>query len=149
MVREVAASITEQERSLFQKMLASAEGRCQKLIDGSGEAVAYIQDGLHIYANQAYLSLMGFNELEELIDEPLLDRAVGDCAARLKSFLKEDEASDEFELETEGGDRIKVVISSSKATFDGEACLQLFVAPKQQNSAEIEEQLEFLSRRDL
>lgn len=149
LVREVAASITEQEKTLLQKMLASAEGRCQKLIDGSSEAVAYIQDGLHIYANQAYLSLMGFNELGELIDEPLLDRAVGDSAGRLKSFLKEDEANDEFELETEGGDRIKVIISSSKATFDGEACLQLFVAQKQQNSAEIEEQLEFLSRRDL
>lgn len=149
LVREVAASITEQERTLFQKKLASAELRCQKLIDGSNEAVAYIQDGLHIYANQAYLGLMGFNSLEELIDEPLLDRAVGDSAARLKAFLKEEEASDEFELETEGGDRIKVIITSSRATFDGESCLQLFVAPKQQNSAEIEEQLEFLSRRDL
>lgn len=149
LVREVAAAITEQEKNLLQKMLASAEGRCQKLIDGSSEAVAYIQDGLHIYANQAYLSLMGFNELSELIDEPLLDRAIGESAGRLKSFLKEDEASDEFELQTEGGDRIKVTISSSKATFDGETCLQLFVAQKQQNSAEIEEQLEFLSRRDL
>lgn len=149
LVREVVAAIAEQEKTLFQKMLASAEWRCQKLIDGSSEAVAYIQDGLHIYANQAYLSLMGFNELGELIDEPLLDRAVGESAGRLKSFLKEDEASDEFELKTEGGDRIKVIISSSKATFDGEACLQLFVSQKQQNSAEIEEQLEFLSRRDL
>lgn len=149
LVREVAASITTQENMLLQKKLANAEWRCQKLIDGSNEAVAYIQDGLHIYANRAYLNLMGFDELSDLIDEPLLDRAIGDSAGRLKTFLKEDEASDEFELETEGGDRIKVIITSSKATFDGEVCLQLFVAQKQQNSAEIEEQLEFLSRRDL
>lgn len=149
LLREVAVSIIAQENTILQKKLASAEWRCQKLIDGSSEAVAYIQDGLHIYANQAYLQLMGFNELAELIDEPLLDRAVGDSAGRLKTFLKEDDASDEFELQTEGGDRIKVIISSSKATFDGEPCQQLFVAPKQQNSAEVEEQLEFFSRRDL
>ncbi|MHB8920164.1 MAG: EAL domain-containing protein [Halothiobacillus sp.] len=149
LIREVMASMVMQEKNLLKKQLMSAEQRCQKLIDGSSEAVAYIQDGLHIYANQSYLDLMGFTEINDLIDEPLLDRAIGESAARLKNFLKDEEGTDEFELRTEGGDHIKVIISSSKASFDGEACLQLFVARKQQNSVEVEEQLEFLARRDL
>ncbi len=149
LIREVMAAMTMQEKILLKKQLAGSELRCQKLIDGSSEAVAYIQDGLHIYANKAYLDLMGYEQLDDLIDEPLLDRALGDSAARLKNFLKEEEGSEEFELKTEGGDHIKVIISSSQASFDGEACLQLFVARKQQSSVEVEEQLEFLARRDL
>lgn len=149
LIREVVASFNEQDRKQLKQKLEGAEQRCQKLIDGSSEAVAYIQDGVHIYANRAYLDLMGFTELGDLIEEPLLDRAVGESAARLKNFLKEDQASEEFELSTEGGDRVKAIISSSRASFAGEECLQLFVARKQQNSAEVEEQLEFLARRDL
>ncbi|MDA3877945.1 MAG: EAL domain-containing protein [Halothiobacillus sp.] len=149
LLREVVAALSEQNRKFFKQKLENAEQRCQKLIDGSGEAVAYIQDGVHIYANRAYLDLMGFAELGDLMDEPLLDHAVGESAARLKSFLKEDQSTDEFELSTEGGDRVKVIISSSRASFAGEECLQLFVSRKQQNSAEVEEQLEFLARRDL
>lgn len=149
LIREVVASISEQNRKLFKKKLDNAEQRCQKLIDGSSEAVAYIQDGVHIYANRAYLDLLGFAELGDLMEEPLLDRAVGDSATRLKNFLKEDQANEEFELSTEGGDRIKVIISSSRASFAGEECLQIFMTRKQQNSAEVEEQLEFLARRDI
>lgn len=149
LIREVVAAQSEQNQKLFKKKLESAELRCQKLIDGSSEAVAYIQDGLHIYANRAYLDLLGFTELGDLLEETLLDRAVGDSAGRLKNFLKEDQASDEFELSTEGGDRVKVIISSTRASFEGEECLQLFVSRKQQSSAEVEEQLEFLARRDL
>lgn len=149
LLRELVAAQTAEDANAFRRQLASAEMRCQKLIDGSSEAVAYLQDGLHIYGNRAYLDLMGFNALEDLVEEPLLDRAIGESAARLKSFLREEEGTDEFELRTEGGDQIKVIISSSKATFDGEACLQLFFSRKQQSSAEIEEQLEFFARRDL
>ncbi len=149
LIREVAAAMTLREKNALKKQLAGAELRCQKLIDGSSEAVAYIQDGLHIYANRAYLDLMGFSELDDLIDEPLLDRAMGDSAARLKNFLKDSQSAEEFELKTEGGDQIKVVISASEASFDGEACLQLFVARKQSGATEVEEQLEYLARRDL
>lgn len=149
LLRELVAAQTAEDADAYRRQLASAEMRCQKLIDGSSEAVAYLQDGLHIYGNRAYLDLMGFNALEDLVEEPLLDRAIGDSAARLKSFLREEEGTDEFELRTEGGDKIKLIISSSKATFDGESCLQLFFARKQQTSAEVEEQLEFFARRDL
>ena len=149
LLRELVAAQTAEDAASYRRQLASAEMRCQKLIDGSSEAVAYLQDGLHIYGNRAYLDLMGFNALEDLLEEPLLDRAIGESAARLKAFLREEEGVDEFELRTEGGDKVKVIISSSRATFDGESCLQLFFSRKQQNSAEVEEQLEFFARRDL
>ncbi|WP_407275037.1 EAL domain-containing protein [Halothiobacillus sp. DCM-1] len=149
LLRTLVAAQTAEAAESYRKQLASAEMRCQKLIDGSSEAVAYLQDGLHIYGNRAYLDLMGFDSLDDLLEEPLLDRAIGESAGRLKTFLREEEGTDEFELRTEGGDKIKVIIASSRATFDGEACLQLFFSRKQNTSAEVEEQLEFFARRDL
>ncbi len=150
LVREVCAVQERRRMNQFEQLLGGAESRCQKLIDGSSEAVAYIQDGLHVYANVAYLGLLGYNELEDLVDEPLLDLAAGDSAAELKQFLKHggEEQNGEFDLRTVGGDQIKVSISATPATFDGESCLQLFVTRLRDESA-ISDQLEYFARRDL
>jgi len=149
LIREVAATQDRRQLGQLGQMLGSAELRCQKLIDGSSEAVAYIQDGLHIYANEAYLGLLGYHQIDDLIDEPLLDLAVDESAKRLKTFLKQGgEQSEEFELRTVGGDQIKVTISATPATFDGENCLQLFVTRVHDESA-LEDQLEYFARRDL
>ena len=43
-----------------------SEWRCQNLLSGSKDAVAYVHQGMHIYANQAYLELLGISDFDDL-----------------------------------------------------------------------------------
>jgi len=149
LLRAVEVALLYQDREQKRGQLGKSELRCQKLIDGSSEAVAYIQDGLHIYANQTYLDLLGFASVDELLDEPILDLAVGDSAKRLKGFLKTEDVEDTFTLRTGSGHDIDVRVHSTAASFDGEPCLQIFASQVKENVADISEQLEYFARRDL
>ena len=149
LMRAVATGLLHKDRENKAAQLAKSELRCQKLIDGSSEAVAYIQDGLHIYANRAYLDLLGFESIDDLLEEPILDLAAGDAAQRLKAFLKTEDAEDTFTLRTSGGHEIDVKVSSTAASFDGEPCLQIFASRVKEDVGDISEQLEYFARRDL
>ncbi|MGC9456141.1 MAG: EAL domain-containing protein [Halothiobacillaceae bacterium] len=147
-LREVEAAQTIRALDETRHLLRGAEGRCQKLIDGSSEPVAYVLDGLHIYANQAYLDLLECASLAQLEDEPLLDHVVHDELDRLRQFLREDEASESFTLVTREGNHVQAQLSSIRASYEGEECLQIF-AKQQVNQEGLEQQMQFLSQRDL
>ena len=149
LMRAVATALLYKDRESKAAQLAKSELRCQKLIDGSAEAVAYIQDGLHIYANRAYLDLLGFDSIDDLLEEPILDLAAGDSVKDLKAFLKTEGAEDTFTLRTNGGHEIEVKLHSTAASFDGEPCLQIFASQVKQDVGDISDQLEYFARRDL
>src|SRR5690554_847676 len=48
------------------RSLADIEDRYTLLLDSSSEAIAYLHEGLHIYANRAYLELFDFEDFEDL-----------------------------------------------------------------------------------
>ncbi|HER33845.1 MAG TPA: PAS domain-containing protein, partial [Halothiobacillaceae bacterium] len=147
--RAVAVGLLYKDRDYKAAQLAKSELRCQKLIDGSAEPVAYIQDGLHIYANRAYLDLLGFESIDELLEEPILDLAIGESAGRLKAFLKKEEGEETFTMRAGGGHEIDVMVNSTAASFDGEPCLQIFASQVKEATDDISDQLEYFARRDL
>jgi PAS domain-containing protein len=44
-------------------MLVESEKRNRALIESSKDAIAYIHEGMHIYANQSYLELFGYDDM--------------------------------------------------------------------------------------
>jgi len=58
--------INELENSLSEK-----EIRCIDLTEDCRSAIAYIHDGIHIYANRSYCNLLGLDGDDEIIGEPL------------------------------------------------------------------------------
>jgi diguanylate cyclase (GGDEF)-like protein len=61
--------INELERTLREK-----EARCTDLTEDCRNAIAYIHEGIHIYANHSYCKLLGFDNDDEIIGTPLLNR---------------------------------------------------------------------------
>ena len=43
-----------------------SEKRCQHLLSNSKDAVAYVHEGMHIFANQVYMDLFGNTDFDEL-----------------------------------------------------------------------------------
>lgn len=137
-----------------EKLLHETEKRTRNLIDSSRDAIAYVHDGAHIYANNSYLKMFGYNDLEDIEGMPILDMVSNDHHAKLKEFLRgyakgqiTDDNLDVTGQHTEGN-TFDITMEFSNASMEGESCSQIIIRD-QANSKELEKQLNVLSKQDL
>jgi len=135
--------------------LREVEKRCHSLLDNSRDAIAYVHEGMHIYANKAYLERFGFESMDDIEGMPLLNMAAPQDQAKLKEFLRnyQKHGDQEQELEitmlaNDDGRELHVVMTFSPASIDGEPCTQILVR-SQGAPAELVQQLDSLSKQDL
>jgi diguanylate cyclase (GGDEF)-like protein len=119
--------------------LKESERRAQQLLNTSRDAIAYIHEGMHVYANTSYLERFGFNAMEELEGLPVLDLVTGEDQKRLKGFLraynKGEQEGNYVELTvqpTPADEPSSIIMYFAEATWDGEACTQIHIPEQQQ-----------------
>ncbi len=145
-----------EQRKLRKKaelLLAEAEKRCNLLLDSSQDAIAYIHDGMHIYANQAYVELFGFEDPDELLCMPVMDMIAGKDHENFKNFLRQyakNPSHNQFAANgiNGSGEEFESVITLSNATYDNESCTQFLVKSRSDN-AELEAKVAELSAQDV
>ena len=131
------------------------ERRCDMLIDSSRDPIAYIHEGMHIRANQAYLEMFGYESFDDIEGMSLLDlvapRHVADFKALLKRLSKGEPPPPRYELtarDIEGND-FPAVMEFTAAHYDGEPCQQVvFRRQAADADPELARQLEELKQRD-
>ena len=133
--------------------LREAEKRCQLLLDSSVDAITYVHDGMHIYANRAYVELFGYSDADDLAGMPMIDLIQGGDQAAFKDFLKTYQSSEgHADLQCTGvrddGSQFRARMTFSPATYDGEPCTQVVIRTETDN-AELEEKLREISSQDL
>ena len=152
--RELANLFERRNRRSLAGYLRDAEQRCHLLLESSKDAIAYINDGMHVYANQSYMELLGYEDPDDLLAVPILDTLTSESQAEFKKFMKAQregkETADSLAATIERADSetVDVSIEISSATYDGEPCIQIVARP-QQNSAELEERLKEISSKDV
>lgn len=152
--RELAALDERRQRRALESHLREAEQRCQLLLESSKDAIAYINDGMHIYANQSYMDFLGYDDIDELICIPLLDTLATESQGPYKEFMKafaevpKDGATLASVAKRSDDHQMNIVMTASSATYDGEPCTQIVIQPEQ-NDAELEEKLRKISSQDL
>ncbi len=114
------------------RALEEAERRCQLLLSNSETAIAYVHEGMHIHANEDYLSLFGFSDADDLLGLPLLDLVASECAddfkAKMKAFrASETELTFAFTGCSTNGDPVIGELTLSNAEYEGESCTQVMV----------------------
>lgn len=134
-------------------VLSEAEQRASILIKNSKSAVAYLDQGIHIFANDAYLDLFGFNSTEELMGFPVIDLiSGGENISAFKQFLKRfdkgnrDEVEFSFESKRKDGSTFESTLQLAAATFDGEPVTQIII--QQNDSANSEEMAKALAEAE-
>ncbi|WP_372964362.1 EAL domain-containing protein [Marinobacter sp.] len=152
--RELAALYERRKRRVLESYLREAEQRCQLLLESSKDAIAYINDGMHIYANQSYMEFLGYEDIDDLICIPVLDTLTPESQEKYKEFMKAfaEEGKDGMTLNCTArrsdDHELSVTMSVSAATYDSEACTQIVLQPEH-NDAELEEKLKQISSQDL
>jgi len=139
----------------LEAQMRETQRRCDMLIDSSREPIAYIHEGMHIRANQAYLEMFGYDAFEDIEGMSLLDLvAPGDVTAfkaLLKSLSKGEDAPPRYELTAHDaeGNEFPAVMEFTAAQYQGEACQQvIFRHQAAEVDPELAREVEELRQRD-
>ena len=79
---------TRKRGQSFEIRFKESENRSQALLENIQEALAYIHEGVHIYANPAYLRLFGYGSKEDLANIQLVHMVPPGYRDALKSVLR-------------------------------------------------------------
>lgn len=150
--RELLAVTAQRNGTIHENRYQESERRCMALLDSSREAIAYVHDGMHIYANCTYLELFGYGEPDEVEGVPILDLVSSDDISTFKEFIRqlkdsEDEQSIEINSMRSDGRPIDAMLLFSRAMFDGEDCHQVIVRDRSHRQ-DFETKLRELSELD-
>ncbi len=122
--------------------LEELRARYNTLTETTSEAVAYIHQGMHIYANPAYLAMFGFEKAEDLEGLPFMDLVASDDRLKFKPVLHkldQEHTAEQIEIQcaSNDGSTFPAVISFAPTIMDGENCTQVIVGnPNAQMSLE-------------
>lgn len=134
-----------------EKNLAESERRCNLLLDSSMDAIAYIYDGMHIYLNQAYIDMFGYEDKADMEGLPIIDLVSADNPSDLKDLFKH---RVESSLACRGvradGSKFPILITTYPASYDGEECMQVIIREETSsvNSEALEEKIREMSSLD-
>lgn len=152
--REIAALETRRQLRHSENAMRETERRCHALLDSSRDAITYVHDGMHVYANSVYLEMFGLTSIEDVEGMPVMDMVAPDDHGKLKDFLRQHDKiqSGVAELEVKGmrpdGGMFNAMMEFSPASIDGEPCTQIIIRDQSINK-ELENKLKFLSKQDL
>lgn len=134
--------------------MRETERRCDALIASSRDPIAYIHEGMHIRANDAYLEMFGFESFDDVEGLSLLDlvapQYVADFKQLLKSLGKGEAVPPRMQLEarSQDGESFPAVLEFTTATYEGEACVQV-VFRRRESNPELVREVEDLRQRDM
>jgi diguanylate cyclase (GGDEF)-like protein/PAS domain S-box-containing protein len=144
---------TRRQFAKIRHVLAEAEQRANILIKNSKSAVAYIDEGIHIYANTPYLELFGFDNPEQIIGVPVIDLIEGgDSIQGFKKFLRRfdkgnrDQVEFDFESRHKDGSTFEAKLQLAAATYEGEPVTQIII--QRSNADDLAKQLAEAQRKD-
>tara|TARA_R110000772_G_scaffold196899_5_gene307652 strand:- start:5293 stop:7398 length:2106 start_codon:yes stop_codon:yes gene_type:complete len=118
------------------------EKRQQTLLNSTTQALAYIQEGMHLYCNESYAKLFAFPSQSSIEQTPLLDLFHNKSRTDLKKFLS-NKIEEEQSINLVIGDQhaknnemqYEVELTFLPISFNGQSCFQLIVKAATGNSA--------------
>ncbi len=153
-LREIRNLKQRRELREAEALLRESEKRCQVLLESAQDAIAYIQDGMHLFANDSYAETFGYEDVDDLLTMPLMDMVSSKDQGRFKVFLKDFKAgktrSGEFvcHMMKASNQEFETKMLFARATFEDEPCTQIIIRSNSGN-AELESKLKQISSQDL
>lgn len=150
---EFAALLARRSLRHLEASLRETERRCDALIASSRDPIAYVHEGMHIRANDAYLEMFGFEGFDEIEGLSVLDLIGAGHADDFKQLLKKLSKGESpprqmaLQAQRTDGSTFDAVMEFTQATYEGESCLQI-VFRQQTVDAEMVRELDTLRQRD-
>jgi diguanylate cyclase (GGDEF)-like protein/PAS domain S-box-containing protein len=144
------------ERALNQTLQSARDYRRQleTVLERSNDAIAQVQEGIVVDANDSWLEMFGISERLTVIGQPLMDLFDSTSHAALKGALTaclqgrwNDHVLGATALKAEGGTTsLEIVLSVGQ--FEGEPCVRLIVPATRRDEHQLADDLADAVRRD-
>lgn len=137
-----------QQRDRLQEL----EHRYDLLLDSARDAITYIHEGLHVYANRAYLEALHLQHPDEISGLSLLEMMKvekGNFKTILKNLSKGEFPAESLQVSVmrPDGSEFEAGLMFSAAKFNGEECIQMLVH-KMDATAELQAELDRMQITD-
>ncbi len=138
----------------IEAQMRETERRCDALIASSRDPIAYIHEGMHIRANEAYLDMFGYESFDDVEGISLLDMVapqhVEGFKQLLKSLSKGETPPPQYEVDArnQDGDIFPATMEFTAATYEGEHCIQVVFRRREEFDPELAREVEELRQRD-
>ncbi len=156
--REMSAHKDRKKMRRFKVSLNETEKRCSLLLNSSRDAIAYVSEGMHVYANKTYLDKFGYKDFDDFEGMTILDLVHPDNQNDFKEFLRSfsngNNEDSSIEIKMLGGEdnsqEFDATLDMTHATIDGEECIQIQIR-EQSNTQDhdLEKQITSLSQQDI
>lgn len=150
---EFAALLARRAVRHLEASLRETERRCDALIASSRDPIAYVHEGMHIRANDAYLEMFGFDGFEDIEGLSVLDLIGPNHADSFKQVLKKISKGEtpprqlDLQAQRTDGSTFDAAMEFTSATYEGESCLQI-IFRQQTVDADMVKELDTLRQRD-
>ncbi len=151
--RELQDLEARRAQRYFTQKYFDSERRGRDLLESSRDAIAYVRDGVYIYANSTYIKRFGFAGLWELQGELLLETISKDDQEKVKSSLRSyaegEQGQNELQLQGRNtdGHTFETTMELRVATLGGEPCVQITIRERS-HSKELENRVRQLKNLD-
>jgi diguanylate cyclase (GGDEF)-like protein/PAS domain S-box-containing protein len=154
--RENEALVAAREYARIARALEESEQRSEGLLSTSKDAVAYVAEGMHVYANEAYIELFGYENFDELEGMPIMDMVGGSDQSAVKDVLRalakdpSQREEKDIKLRHADGTEFEAQLEFASGNYDGEPCAQILIRDSGGgDTKELEERINYLARHDL
>jgi diguanylate cyclase (GGDEF)-like protein len=139
-----------------QRKLKEVERHNQKLLDSSRDGIAFVQDGMYLYANDSFAEMLGHDDRESIEFMPIMDsidtKDHADVKKTLKNFsLQKDPEHNHhihFTALLPDGGKKKMSAELFFGEHEEEPCTQLICYAKLENQELIEAELQSIKHSD-
>jgi diguanylate cyclase (GGDEF)-like protein len=152
--REITTLQLQRKVAALDAVLTDCENRCNTLIEGSSDAIAYIHEGMHCFANQPYMELFGITGHEAIEGTPILDMISAGQRNTFKDFLRNFQndctANNTLNISCVSGNHTNFdsTMEFAPASIGGEPCTQIIIRTSRSGNAELEERIETMANQD-
>jgi diguanylate cyclase (GGDEF)-like protein len=141
------------EQSGLQTKLDELQQRYDLLLESARDSIAYIHEGLHVYANRTYLDLLQVKDTVEIEGLSLLELMKTEEGTDLKKLLRDmnhgvyPDKPVPVSINTPSGKELVADLSFLPAVFNEEQCIQMMVCEQDAQFA-LKEELDRLRKTD-
>jgi len=139
----------------LQLRLKDTEQRNQKLLDSSRDGIAYIQDGMYLYANDSFAEMLGHKSRDDVEFMPIMDTIDETEHEAVKQALKNfmlhnNNDNNGFTFTALHPDNTKKAMTAELfvGEYDGESCIQIMCYAKLETQEIIEAELQNIKFSD-
>ncbi len=137
--RELENLAERRKRKRLEQLYKESQKYNKMLLETSRDAIAYVQDGMHVHANPSYFKRFNYESMDDLEGLPIMDLIAPTDRNRFKASMRNmtQEKLEECHIKLNGlksgKKQFKLDMELSQALYDNEHCIQIIIRDEPKN----------------